>query len=214
MFALPAGTVPIVLNVDARGRLRFRPPAQADGCHLPPMAGAKRRPGASGRDPGGRRLRHQASPHRHASPVPRTGHPRGTFSSPKPPGPGYICGPGPAQVCDARPGSPAPVWGSGGGVVARCRRPRQRVGSQPGHIGWRLGRRAALGRQHNRNVTERGALTQRNALVCRAYRRQAIGVVGPVWPHYDGARWSAGWFRQLRSERILSSVVNGCRRSE
>ena len=68
--------------------------------------------------------------------------------------------------------------------VVRCRRPRHSEGSQSGQIGWRLGRRAALGRQHNWNVLERGALTQRDALVCRAYRRQAIGVVGPVQPHH------------------------------
>ena len=58
----------------------------------------------------------------------------------------------------ARPGHMTPcqpprprVWGSGDGVVARCRRPRRNVG---GKIGWRLGRRAALGRQYLRNPAD------------------------------------------------------------
>ena len=74
---------------------------------------------------------------------------------------------GPAWASEARPGARRPGPGCGDGVVARCSRPRHIVGSQPGQIGWRLGRRAALGRQHNRDVPGRGALTQRDARVPR-----------------------------------------------
>ena len=67
---------------------------------------------------------------------------------------GYPGGrPGPARASDARRAPRPRVRGSGDEVVARCRRPRHSVGSQPGQIGWRLGNRAALGQQHTR--TER-----------------------------------------------------------
>ena len=74
---------------------------------------------------------------------------------------------GRARPGEATPGrAPRPrVGGSGDGVVARYRRPRHSVGSQPGH--WRSDR-----------------LAPRDALVCRAYRCQAIGVVGPVRPRH------------------------------
>ena len=79
---------------------------------------------------------------------------------------------------------------------------QRRQPAQPGQIGWRLARRAALGRQHGRSVPERGALTERDALVCRAYRRQAIGVVGPVTMSAKRARWPAVGPRRYSRARL------------
>ena len=97
----------------------------------------------------------------------------------------------PGQATPGRAPRPRLGW-SGDGEVALCRRPRHSVGSQPGQSGWRLGRRAARGRQHNRNVPERRARTLRDKLV--PVRRQANSVVGPARPrpHEREARVVAG----------------------
>ena len=69
------------------------------GLRLPPLPGARRRPRASGRDPGGRRpSREFSTSHRHrahARPVPRPGRPRGAgagFPHPSPRAPAISAG--------------------------------------------------------------------------------------------------------------------------
>ena len=87
----------------------------------------------------------------------------------------------------ARPGQvtsdrvPRPGFGGAGrrssGTVPSA---AQGVCRQAGQVGRRLGRRAPLGRQHDRVVPERGAHAQRDALVRRVRRRQTIAAVRAV----------------------------------
>ena len=105
------------------------------GLRLPPLPGARRRPRASGRDPGGRRpSREFSTSHRHrahARPVPRPGRPRGAGAGcphPRPTGDlgGRACtppppGPPPAVVGGRTAGEAPPPRNLGAVPPARAR---------------------------------------------------------------------------------------------